>query len=164
MDRLAKAARLPPARIMAHFTDPYALLPALVEHITHETRADTGPFDKHSTPHDRLFETMMARFDSLQKHRRAVLNIMAAARSNSRIALGLLSSQHQAMRAMLEAANYIPEKKHIFATSTGLLGVHIATTCVWSRDQTIDMSRTMSVLDRLLHHMDRVAEVGFRFI
>src|SRR5208283_4486841 len=84
LEHIAKATKIPQTRIKALYADRDAILPLLVDFISAKAISVLSKPDKTSPPHDRLFERMMARFDVLQEHRKAILSIAAAARGDSR--------------------------------------------------------------------------------
>ncbi len=154
VEQIAKDAKIPLARVTEKYPDMSALIPTLVHFITAETVKSVGSIHSESTPHDRLFEVMMARFDVLQKHRAAILSIITAAKNNPRIALALITAQRQAMHTMLDCAQL--SEARIIARA-GLMATYAASAFVWSRDETLDMSKTMSFLDRILRGLGKLA-------
>jgi len=162
LDHIAKAAKLSPAVVKKHFHGKNALLPAVVRWVNRETLATIDKLDLKASPHDRLFEVMMARLDVLQSHRRAILGIIAGSRRDPSALQYLLPVQTEAMRLMLNAARLQQKGLREIFSVTGLLGVYILTLCVWRTDNSPDMSKTMAVLDRYLRRAGALTEILFR--
>ena len=160
-DAVARAARLPPARVKKLFAERDDLLPAILRHIDQQVARACGKTGPRGAPHDRLFEVMMARFDALQEHRRAILAIMDETLRNPRCARFLMPAIVQSMRRMLTLARLKPEGIRGPVVVSGLLAVHGLAFCSWRRDSSADMSKTMAVLDRNLRRAASCAEILF---
>ncbi len=159
LDQIARAAKVPSAQAKKHFGDKNEILPALVRYIGRQSTH--GKFDARATPHDRLFEALMARFDALQNRRKGVLAITEDCRRDLSLARLILPAEWREMENVLKAAKLMPdsEVKRPLAVA-GLLGVYGWALCCWRRDTTPDMAKTMAGLDRGL----RGAEAAARFL
>ncbi len=160
-EQIAKAVKIPPAQVKKLFPDKNLILPAIVRQIDAEVARAAGKVSR-GTPHDRLFEVMMARFDILQARRRGILGIMAEVKRDPSLIRILLPAQAKSMQHMLALAGLKPEGiKEVLATG-GLLAVYAAALWCWERDDTTDMSRTMATLDRHLRRAGKSADILFR--
>lgn len=155
-DQIAKAAKIPAKQIKQRYADTNALLPLMVAAISGATMKTLGNPDKRAALHDRLFEALMARFDVLQKHREAILNLAAAAHRDARVARHLARAQMQAIKSTLLWADEISDSGNFSLSSTVLWVVYLASFRVWKNDETLDMSKTMAALDRYLRLAMRV--------
>src|ERR1700722_1720491 len=164
LDAVARAAKIPAAAVRKIFATTYDILPAIVHVVTRQTETALGKPDSRASSHDRLFEVMMTRFDVLQKHRKAVLVLMAAARGDSKMMYALAQAQGRAMQDMLALAGLslsAGPRQQGLAAAAGLGPVYHATLWVWRNDETLDMAKTMAALDRYLRWAGRVAEILF---
>jgi AcrR family transcriptional regulator len=157
LEQIAKAAKIPVAQIKKRFSDTHAVLPLIVDVISAEAFAACGKPSRAASMHDRLFDVLMARFERLQAHRKVILSIADAARSDSRMALALILAQ---IKAMQETQKFCePKKKNMCAsvTSIFLWGIYTTVFRTWQADETIDMARTMAALDRALRYAGKAA-------
>jgi len=161
-EQIAKAARIPVAQAAKHFSGKNEILPAIVRTVTAETIDAIPKPGKRVTAHDRLFEVMMARFDILQKHRKAILSVMEESFRDSKMTCVLLPAQMQAMRETLTFSELAHRGMYQQMATAGLWVVYVATLRVWRYDETIDMTKTMAVLDRNLRLAEKVSDIIFR--
>ena len=162
LDAVAKAAKIPAAQVKKLFPDKNDLLTAIVATVdSHMATAISKP-DPESSPHDRLFEILMARLDFLQTHRRAITGIMDAAKRDLRMGRKLLPAQINAMRRILELSWLKPQTPREPFVVAGLLGVYGLTLCVWRNDSSPDMTKTMAALDRFLRRAIGIFDIIFR--
>jgi AcrR family transcriptional regulator len=161
LEQIAKAAKVPLPQLQKIFADTNAILPTIIRLIDAETADSVGKPNAKAPPRDRLFEVMMARFDVLQAHRKAITGIMAAARRNPRMLRYVAPAQWQSMRHMLALAGIKPGDGKEPIVVAGLLAIYGLTLCAWRKDDSIDMARTMAMLDRCLRHAGRISEMIF---
>ena len=157
LEQIARAAKISAEQIEKRFTDPNAILPLIVDELSTQALKAVGKPDRKASPHDRLFEILMARFDILQMQRKALLSIAAAARRDPRMALSLAPAQIRAMQQVLDFAGLAPTGACSKLTPLALWALFLATFRTWTSDETPDMSRTMAALDRYLRYADRAA-------
>ena len=155
LEQIARAAKIPARDIKARFTATADILPLIISNVTLESFKACGKPKGAASAHERLFDTLMARFDQLQKHRKAILSISRAALRQPNLPLILLPAQLDTMKKTLEFAGIKTQKTCDTFASIGLLGVFLATFRVWKEDETLDMSKTMAALDRYLRYTDR---------
>lgn len=162
MEQIAKAAKMPVATVRKFFKKPADMIPALVELIDGETRRSLHKTKLGKTPHDRLFEIMMARFDALQNYRSGILAIIGDLKRDPQSAMPFLKAQWESMTDIILTAR--PELKEPQKTlaAAGLYGVYQYALFVWSKDSSADMSKTMAALDRGLRYADKAAKILFR--
>ncbi|HEU0117189.1 MAG TPA: TetR/AcrR family transcriptional regulator [Alphaproteobacteria bacterium] len=157
---IAKAVKLSPTQVTKLFSTTGDILPALVRQTDAEVANSVGKL--HGTPHDKLFEVMMARFDYLQTHRDAILNIMGSVKRDPSLARHLLPAGASSMQAMLALAGLKQDEPKNILAVTGLLAIYAIVLCVWERDESDDMAKTMAALDRHLRRAGKLADILFR--
>ncbi len=160
LQQISKTAKVPLTETKKIFTNKADILPEIVHQIDDEV-VRIGKINARNSPHDRLFEVMMARFDILQSHREGVLAIFAATKRSPPLALPILQAQWQSMPKMLKLAHLVPKGIPSSAMCFGLLAIYQLTLCVWLKDGTVDMSKTMAVLDRRLRYAGYLSEFFF---
>ena len=154
---IAKAAGLPFAELYARAPGKAALLDRVSRRFD-AAALTAGAAEDAADPHDRLFETVMARLEAMAPHR-AVLIAIARAEGPLQLAPRL----PRTARALLEAAG---------VSTDGPIGaVRIAAmTAVWARvlqvwrDDEGALNRTMAEIDRQLKRMrSALKRVGVGF-
>ena len=164
---IADAAKLPLSKVYPVFPSKTAILGAF------SRRIDTAVLEgaeieageagaREGGAHDRLFDTLMRRFDALRPYREALGNIVCAEAGDPVAALCGLCRLGRSMACMLEAARL---------SATGLRGAlrvkalglaYLATLRVFLRDDSPDMAATMAALDRNLSRLGRLARLCSR--
>lgn len=150
LDAVGKAGKVPLGVFQKRFADTVSLLPLLVDYGTECTLAACDPPMPSMPMRDRTFDVLMARFDYLQTHRKAILSIAMAAQRDPKTALILCRSQAKAMKRIEKFVGLGQRKGCSNLYSHGLLVIFWTSFRVWRNDETIDMSKTMAMLDRSL--------------
>jgi hypothetical protein len=152
---VAKKAGLSVVQVEKNYASPYHLIGAIAEHLDHEAFETLTSLS--GSPHDQIFELLMARFDVMQAHRKGILRLAKECRTNPK--LGLVLS-----KATLDGAYRAAEKLHLKKPSRaifvgGLAAVYGLSFVAWSRDESLDMAKTMAALDRILRVIDKINRV-----
>ncbi|MDE2029778.1 MAG: TetR family transcriptional regulator [Alphaproteobacteria bacterium] len=150
LDKVAKAAKLPVAKIKARFKTANGLVPVIAAEIDREAFA----VKTSGGAHDRLFDLLMARFDILQKHRKAVASIESTARRDRALACILSRAAMDGAYRLIEAGKLdgaLPRP----VVAVGLIAVSGWAFAAWRTDKSRDMAKTMAALDRALRWADR---------
>ncbi len=159
---IADAAKLPLSKVYPVFPSKTAILGAFSRQIDTAVLAAEEAGAREGGAHDRLFDTLMRRFDALRPYREALGNILCAEAGDPVSALCDLCRLRRSMACMLEAARL---------SATGLRGalrvkalglVYLATLRVFLRDDSPDMAATMAALDRNLSRLGRLARLCSR--
>lgn len=169
---IADAAKLPLSKVYPVFPSKTAILGAFSRQIDAAvlaaTELEAGELEageagaREGGAHDRLFDTLMRRFDALRPYREALGNIVCAEAGDPVSALCGLCRLGRSMACMLEAARL---------SATGLRGAlrvkalglaYLATLRVFLRDDSPDMAATMAALDRNLSRLGRLARLCSR--
>ena len=104
---------------------------------------------------DALFEVIMARFDLLQPHKRAVRSMIDGAEPDLSLLCGALASQ----RWMLSAAGIDAAGARGTVRTLGLASVYASVLRTWLDDDDPGLARTMAALDRRLRRGERNLEM-----
>ena len=143
---IAKAAGVPFAELYAKAPGKAALLDRLSRRLDAAALA-AGEAEAGADPHDRLFETVMARLDAMGPHR-AVLIAIARAEGPLQLAPRL----PRTARALLEAAGIDAGGPVGAARIAAMTAVWARVLQVW-RDDEGALNRTMAEIDRQLKRM-----------
>lgn len=120
--------------------------------------------DPEETARDRLFDTMMRRYDALKPHRAAVKAVRRAARRDPMLSFALLPAVRRSMAAMLEAAGIASEGLGGAVRQKGLAAVHYAVSRVFEQDESTDLSKTMAALDGRLKTAERWSQLFDKYV
>ena len=152
---IADAAGLPILRVYRTFGSKQAILHGLYRRIDEAALAEPPPAEPAERPRDRLFDLLMRRFDTLQPYKPALEVLRRELPGDPVTILCAGAWLLRSMRWMLEAANI---------STVGLRGAlavkltaaaYLSTMRVWQRDDSLDLARTMAVLDARLRRIER---------
>jgi AcrR family transcriptional regulator len=152
---IAGEAGLPILRVYRLFGSKQAILGAIFRRIDETVLEEPPTAEPDERPRDRLFDLLMRRFDALQPHKAAFATLARELPGDPAMALCAGASLLKSMRWMLEAADIST------AGLTGAIavrltaGAYLATSRVWQRDDSPDLTRTMSALDARLRRIER---------
>jgi ubiquinone biosynthesis protein COQ9 len=161
LGQIAKAADVPVARLKKLFPSTEDILPAIVRVIDSETARNVGKLNRKTPAHDRLFETMMARFDSLQSHRSGIISIADACRNAPPLVLKLLPAQMNAVEHLLSLSLPGQGRALGLLRKTWLFAIYLLALHRWIQDDTADMAKTMSFIDRSLRKGEKIMKRYF---
>ena len=154
LDAVAKSAKLSAATVKEHASLPHHLIPLIAEMIDREA------FKQKTTgaPHDVLFDLLMARFDILQKHRKAILSMAEAARHDRVLSCALIRATTDGAYRLIAAAalKHAPPRP---ALAAGLTAIYGWAFFVWRKDESRDMAKTMAALDRALRLSGKIYDL-----
>lgn len=163
---VAWAADLGLAELYRLYPDKAALVAAFLGRIDAEVLAGTPRQidDPEETTRDRLFDTMMRRFDALRPHRAALRAIGGAARRDPLLALAMAPALRRSMAAMLEAAGVPSDGLPGALRQNGLLAIDYAVSRVFDQDDTGDLSKTMAALDSRLKTAEKWSQLIDKYV
>jgi AcrR family transcriptional regulator len=162
---VAGAAGLGLADLYRLHPDKTALVAAFVARVDAEVLAGTpSQSDPEETARDRLFDTMMRRYDALRPHKAALGAIRAAAARDPLLMLALAPALRRSMAAMLEAAGVPSEGLSGALRQNGLLAIHYAVSRVFDEDETGDLSKTMAALDGHLKTAEKWSQLVDKYV
>ena len=157
LPEIAEAAGLSLADVYRKFSSKQAILEgfsqkidaALLEEIEAELEVD-------EPARDRLFDTLMRRFDLLQPHREALSRITYDQLNDPLALCGSLGQLLVSMRWMLDAAHIPSDGLRGALRVKGLVAIYLSLIPVWLRDDSADQSKTMAALDARLRRVEGV--------
>ena len=152
---VATAAGLSLAELYRRYPTRPALLAAWLAAIDAALLRGTEADDSGDTARDRLFDTMMRRYDLLVPQRAVVRRLREDLRRDPAAALGLAPAVDRSMAVVLEAAGLASDGWRGHLRRQGLALVHARVLAVFIDDDTTDLSRTMVALDRDLKTAER---------
>lgn len=153
---IAGAADITLAQLHATYPSKTAILAAYTTRIDEAVLNDIDPELADKSSRERLFDVLMKRFEVMDPHKEAVRSILRASASNMEsLACGPLSL-YRSMRWMLEAANIPLSGMRGQLRIKGLALIYLAVLRAWLNDDSEDMARTMSSLDRQLGRAERL--------
>ena len=145
LDKVAKAAK-----VKITLKSSYDLVGIIAATLDDAAWAAITP---QGSAHDRLFDLLMARFDELQKHRRAITSMAKTARSDKKLSCMLGKATIDGVYRLIEKSGLTEPARPILAA--GLLAIYGWVFLVWQRDDSRDMAKTMAALDRALGWADK---------
>jgi AcrR family transcriptional regulator len=162
---VAEAAGLGVAELYCRYPDKVSLTAAFMARIDAEVLAGVPrQSDPEETARDRLFDTLMRRYDALRPHRAALAAIRRAATRDPLLAIALGPALRRSMAAMLESAALSSEGVNGALRQNGLLAIHYAVSGVFDRDETGDLSKTMAALDGRLKMAEKWAQLFEKYV
>jgi AcrR family transcriptional regulator len=152
LNAIAREAGLPLVEVYETFRSKAAILEGFRQHIDRAVLAeDSGEGER---PRDRLFDTLMRRFDALAPHKEALRALASDAASDPLGALLHGPGLARSMTWMLEASRLDTGGWRGAARAHLLAAIWVSTVRVWLADDTPDMVKTMAALDRRLRNAE----------
>ena len=159
------AANLGLADLYRQYPDKVALVAAFAGRVDAEVLAGTPrEADPEETVRDRLFDTLMRRYDLLRPHRAALRAVRDSCRRDPVLALAVAPVWRRSMAAMLEAAGLDSDGLTGALRQGGLLFVQASVGQVFDGDDTGDLSKTMAALDSRLKSSERWAQLIDKYV
>lgn len=151
---IAEAAGLTVLQLYAVFRSKTAILEAFHRRIDEAVLAGVAP-EEGEQPRDRLFDTVMRRFDALNPHKAAIKAMARDAWTDPLATLGGVPSLSSSMTWMLESSGISATGWQGRARANLLLGIYLSVLRVWLSDDSPDIMKTMAALDRRLRQAER---------
>jgi ubiquinone biosynthesis protein COQ9 len=150
----AREAGLDIARVRTRF--PFKLMVLIRFGMIADQAALTG-VTTTGPAKDRLFDTIMRRFDVLQTHRAGVLAVLDAAAMDPALALFLARLSARSMAWLLEGAGLSAAGLRGTLRAKGLLAVWLWSVRTWREDDSTDLAATMTAVDKALDRAGQFA-------
>jgi AcrR family transcriptional regulator len=156
---IATEAAVPFAELYAMFPTKAAIVGAFLADIDRQVLAGVEePSDPDETVRDRLFDTLMRRYDALRPHRDAVAALAEGLARDPLAALALRGALMRSMAVVLEASGLTAEGLVGALRQKSLAAVHASVLRTWLRDDSADLGKTMVALDRRLKALEGWAQ------
>jgi len=155
LGEVARRADLPLADLYRVTPSKGAILEALARKADAAV-LDGAPADPEETPHDRVFDVLMRRFDALTPYREGLRAVAEESARNPLPALKSLRQIRRSMGWMLEAAGVHAGGLGGIVQANGLAAVWLATLRVWFGDDSADLAKTMAALDSNLRRAEEI--------
>jgi hypothetical protein len=153
LESVAKGMKVPLATLKARFATTAHLVPVIAEEIDREAFASVG--NPSGPPHDMLFDLLMARFDVMQRNRKAILSMAEAARYDGVLARSLACAGLSSLYRFIDRAKLNAPPRP--ALAAGLATIYGYAFWVWRQDYSRDMAKTMAAVDRALRYAEKAA-------
>jgi AcrR family transcriptional regulator len=148
LENIAEAAKIKPDRLTELFPNKVSILDAYNCQLDEKTIMEFASNKDEGTTRDQLFDILMARFDSLTPHKKAIKAILKETIPNDPIACA------HGVRALLRSMRSILELVGIRSTSPigclktkSLSAVYLRSFKIWLDDDSSDLAKTMASLD-----------------
>ena len=144
-------------KVYANYPSKTAIVAAIMDETTSAVIERTELSTLAEPPHDRLLDTILRRFDSMEVHKAAITSILRDTMLDPLVALSLFPRFLNAMTWTLEAAGISTNGLAGKFRVKGLAAIYLAALRVWIDDDTPDLAKTMAFLDRRLRQAIKVA-------
>lgn len=162
---VARESGLGLAELYGNHPNKVSLLAAFMARIDAQVLAGTpSAVDPEETARDRLFDTMMRRYDALKPHRAVLGSLWRAVARDPLFAAALLPVLRKSMSAMIEAAGIPSDGAMGALRQKGLLVIHLAVGRTFENDDSVDLSKTMAALDRRLKDAERWVQLIEKYV
>jgi AcrR family transcriptional regulator len=150
VDAIAKCVKISLPAFKKKFVSIYDIVPVIAEEIDREAFA-RGKVS--GTPHEILFDILMARFDVMHENRKAILSMADAVRADHRLSCILARTTLDGIYRVIDTAKLTQPPRPALACGVGL--VYGWAFFAWRGDNSRDMAKTMAALDRALRLADK---------
>lgn len=155
LSEIAAEAGVTLADLRDFFPSKGAILGGLMRIIDRQVLDGTGTDMQDETPHDRLLDVMMRRFDALAPYRDGLRAAYRSLRTDPSQMLALNQAAVNSWRYMLEAAGIDTNGSLGALRTQGAVLVFARAFDAWLDDEP-DLARTMAVLDRELQRGEKI--------
>lgn len=156
---IATEAGVPFAALYAVFPTKAAIVGAFLADIDRRVLDGVEDADDpDETVRDRLFDTMMRRYDLLRPHRDAVAALAEGLARDPLAALAVRPALMRSMAVVLEASGLTAEGFVGALRQKSLAALHAVVLRTWLRDDSADLGKTMVALDSRLKALEGWAQ------
>ncbi len=153
---IAQRAKIGLAELHEQFEGKDALLREFVESVDLAVLKGELP-EAEASVRDRLFDVIMRRFDAMKPHREGIRAILRDLRGDPCALLFGVPRLLATASLMLEAAGVSASGPGGRLKAKAVAAIYLSTMRTWLADDSADMARTMSALDRALRRVEGVA-------
>lgn len=163
MPEIAEAADAPLGDALEIFASKIDLLNGFGRRIGKISLANAPSYDEADSPRDRLFDLLMRRFDALRPYKSGLASVLEdAPRDLAGDPLGALMGGRALIAGMgevlaaagLESGGILGRMR-----AQGLALIYLASLRQWLKDESEDMAKTMSRLDKMLARAEMAARL-----
>jgi AcrR family transcriptional regulator len=159
---IAAAAGLKLHEAYALHRSKASILRAFTRHIDAEVLAGADAAKTEGGTRERLFDTLMRRFDALKPHRQALRAILHDSVGDP-AAIGGMIRLRRSMGWMLAAAGIATAGCRGRVMTHATLGLYLSVLRVFLGDDSADLGKTMAALDRGLQRAESICRFAGRF-
>jgi ubiquinone biosynthesis protein COQ9 len=156
LDRLGDELGEPFGSVVVVYPTPDRIASTLLRRLDNQVLAQVNRVDDSELPRDRLFEVMMMRFDALQRHRAGYAALISSLSRRPLTAFMRAPSVVHSMALMLIAAGIGAQNPIGVARAHALAIAYASVLRIWLKDDSADMARTMSELDKTLGRLEKI--------
>ncbi|MFD2204264.1 TetR family transcriptional regulator [Kiloniella antarctica] len=151
---ISSSAKIPLAKIHDLFPSKRAILTYISSSVDNQVTDDEDGDRLEQSAKDRLFDLLMNRFDALQSYKVGLASVVHDGCRDPFMGISYLYNLRHSMALVLEVAGL---------STSGIRGVirikvlsllYIKIFQVWLHDDSVDLSKTMSALDKGLERID----------
>lgn len=154
--QIAEAAELTLAETRTHFESRSAILKAFSAAVDTEVlKRMASEGDEGDVPRDRLFDTLMTRFEILTPYKTALRRLTRNSWAEPALSLDLLPSVLNGQRWMLEASGINTGGTVGSARVLGTSAIYARVAKTWLDDDDAGMAKTMAALDSRLRRGEK---------
>jgi len=153
---IAEAAGVTLAQLHEAFRSKGAVVAALFDRIDAKVLGDEPEGAVDEPTRERLLDVLMRRFEALGPYKKAIASIMRDGGGHPMAALCGGARLLRSMAWSLEAAGVGSAGPMGRLRVKGLSAIYASAFCVWLRDDSPDLGRTMAALDRGLRRAERL--------
>jgi ubiquinone biosynthesis protein COQ9 len=148
LKNIAEAAKIEPDRLTELFPNKVFILDALNRQLDEKTIAEFTCNMDEGTIRDQLFDILMARFDALAPHKKAINAILKETIPNDPIACAHgARSLLRSMRSILELIGIRTISPIGCLKTKSLSAIYLRSFKIWLDDDSPDLAKTMASLD-----------------
>ncbi|MDG2244517.1 MAG: hypothetical protein P8L66_13615 [Rhodospirillaceae bacterium] len=156
LPKMADTTGEPLGAVIAECPTTSRIASTLLDRIDQQVLSKVQAIDETETPRDRLFGILMSRFDALQSHRSGYVAVIhGLLRRPSAILLRAPAMVHS-MALMLIASGMEASSPLGMARAHALAAAYALVIRTWLKDDSADMAKTMSALDKNLSRLKKV--------
>jgi hypothetical protein len=156
-DKLARQLGLSPSALLEQHGNRWDLLRAFGRQMDVAMLAQAEAQGGSQAVRDRLFALIMARFDALTPYKAGVRNLVRATRQDPKLAYFFLKNLPASMELMADAAGISTSHWLGLLKSKALNLLYLDVVRTWLDDDSEDMAKTMSLLDKRLAAAENLA-------
>ena len=148
MVNIAEAAKIRPDRLTELFSNKVSILDAFNCQLDEKTIVEFASNKDEDTTRDQLFDILMARFDTLMPHKKAIKAILKETIPNDPIACAHgVRALLRSMRSILELVGIRTISPIGCLKTKSLSALYLRSFKIWLDDESPDLAKTMASLD-----------------